>query len=273
MNIRYKLNLGIIGVLFLLAVGITLIKEEKGTEAVLSENKPAYICIIIDDFGNDSEGTEEMMKLPIKFTGAVMPLMEKSKQEAAMLIGEGKGVIVHLPMEAKSGKASWLGDNPVLVSMSEEELEKTISSSLSQGYGTGVNNHMGSKAVESDKVMDILFRHIKENNMFFVDSMTSADSLSGKYGEKYGVSVLKRDVFLDSTDSRDKVIENLNKTRDIALKKGYAVCIGHVGAEGGKITAEAIGSVYEDFEKSGIEFITADELCKMIGQQQQTALP
>ncbi len=264
MNIKYKLNLGIIAALFLLAAGITLINNETGTKPVLSKNASAYICIIIDDFGNNSEGTDEMLDLPIKFTGAVMPLMEKSRQEATLLMGKGKGVIVHLPMEAKSGKASWLGDNPVLTSMTEEELEKTISSSLSQGYGTGVNNHMGSKAVESDKVMDILFKHLQKNNMFFIDSMTSPDSLSGKYSEKYNVPVLKRDVFLDSTHSREKIVENLNKTKDIALKKGRAICIGHVGAEGGKVTAEAIASVYKDFENSGIKFVTADELVQKL---------
>lgn len=69
---------------------------------------------------------------------------------------------------------------------------------------------------------------------------------------------------MDSTDSKAEVVKNLEKTKDIALKRGYALCIGHVGAEGGLITAQAIAETYEDFQNQGIKFVTVSELKNII---------
>ena len=45
------------------------------TVQTISPNTQPKLAIVIDDFGNNSAGTEEMLALPIPFTGAVMPQM------------------------------------------------------------------------------------------------------------------------------------------------------------------------------------------------------
>lgn len=266
MKRRYGFNAGLILFMAFLALGINIVRESFDTEEVMSENKKAYIAIVIDDMGGGAEGTEEILSLPIKFTGAVMPGQSRSEIDIAKLISKGDSVLVHLPMEAKTGKRSWLGDNPILTGLSDEEIRTILKNDLDKISCVGVNNHMGSKATEDPRIMDILFSELSERGLIFLDSMTTAESLSAEYGEKYNVPVLRRDVFLDSTDSREKVVENLNKTRDIALKNGYAICIGHVGAEGGLITAQAIESVAEDFENCGIEFVTIEKLLEIVNK-------
>ncbi len=264
MKTKYGISIFMIIAISVMAAAINaavLIYDKNETRQVVKQGEKAYIAIIIDDFGSGGEGTKEMLKLRAPFTGAVMPMGATAKADAAALISAGKGVIIHLPMEAKHGKKSWLGDYAVMTDMEDEELKGTIKRLLDEGdYAIGVNNHMGSKATEDERVMDILFKELKERGMFFADSMTTPNSLSEKYGKKYGVRVIKRDVFLDSVDSKEKIVENLRKTKEVALKKGYAVCIGHVGAEGGRITAEAIGEVSNEFEKNGIEFVTVERL-------------
>ncbi len=229
-----------------------------------AENKK-YIAIIIDDFGNDSKGTEEMLELPIKFTGAVMPFMPNSVQEQDRLIKTGREAILHQPMEAHTGKRSWLGPVPILSQMSTDEAVNVFTKNAdSLDKIKGFNNHMGSAITEDKEKMRAILTAAKERDMFFVDSVTTANSAAQDIAKELAVPTVKRDVFLDSTQDISKITENMRKTGDIALKKGYAVAIGHVGAEGGVVTAKAIMNTYEELENKGIEFVTVSELLKKV---------
>ena len=70
---------------------------------------------------------------------------------------------------------------------------------------------------------------------------------------------------MDSTDNVAVVKKNLEKTAQIALKNGFALAIGHVGPEGGKITAQAIKEMAPEMEQKGIEFVTISEYAKLKG--------
>jgi len=78
------------------------------------------------------------------------------------------------------------------------------------------------------------------------------------------VVFFKRDVFLDNSKIKKDIEEQLRELGDIALKKGYAIGIGHVGPEGGTVTAEAIKSVYPELVKNGIRFVCVSELKNII---------
>lgn len=222
-----------------------------------------YIAIIIDDFGNNSKGTEEMLNLPIKFTGAVMPFMQCSSEEADRLRAKGKEVILHQPMEAHTGQRSWLGPVPILGDMSVEAAVKTFNENAASINAKGFNNHMGSLITEDKAKMTAILQAAKAKNMFFADSVTSAKSIAAKTAEELGVPYVKRDVFLDSTQDIATIKSNIKRTAEIAKKKGYAVAIGHVGAEGGVCTARAISDLYKELENEGVEFVTVSELIKL----------
>ncbi|MCD7854063.1 MAG: divergent polysaccharide deacetylase family protein [Clostridiales bacterium] len=264
MKKKYSLNMNILIFVLFAAFFINFLRQSSELREAASQNKGAYIAIIIDDFGGGAQGTEEFLSLPIKFTGAVMPFQSQSEADAALLKEKGNDVLVHLPMEAKKGKRSWLGDRAIFTDMTDEEITALLNDAFGCFNAAGANNHMGSKATEDERAMSLLFRELKDRDMLFVDSMTTPDSLSGEMAEKFGIKLLKRDVFLDSTQSKAEILENLNKTKEIAKKRGYAVCIGHVGAEGGRVTAEAVKEVYEDFEAEGIRFVTVSQLAEML---------
>lgn len=54
--------------------------------------------------------------------------------------------------------------------------------------------------------------------------------------------------------------KQLDKLMDVALKNGYAIGIGHVGVEGGKITADAIKNKMPEMKKRGIEFVFLSQI-------------
>ena len=76
---------------------------------------------------------------------------------------------------------------------------------------------------------------------------------------------VKRDVFLDSTQSKEKIKDNLRKAIKIANEKGYSVAIGHIGAEGGKVTAEAIKEVLNEVGDS-VDFVGVSKLLPIEGK-------
>lgn len=259
--IRVELALVLVLLALIVKLGLSRVT------AVSGSNEPKYVAIVIDDFGNGSKGTEEMLSLPIKITGAVMPNMPNSPQEAKMLKDKGMGVILHQPMEAHTGQRSWLGPTPILADMSNEQVAETFKNGIDNvGIATGFNNHMGSKITEDESKMRTMLEIAKDRGMFFVDSVTTGKSVGGKIAEELGVPYVKRDVFLDSTQDINKIQQNIIKAGDIALEKGYAVAIGHVGAEGGLVTYNALMNTYKDLQDKGIVFVTVDELLEKISQ-------
>lgn len=225
----------------------------------------AYIAIIIDDFGYNGEGTSEMLSLDVPFTAAVMPFLETSAQEAQKVHDANKDVIVHMAMDSHTGKKSWLGDRYITTDLTDEEVSEIINDALNElKWAVGINNHMGSKITEDSRIMKDILTLTNQKDLVFIDSMTTPDSVTSKISKEVGAKAFFRDVFLDSTDDQSKVEKNLIELGNIALKKGYAVGIGHVGPEGGKITAAAIKKIAPQLQSQNISFVTISDLNKLI---------
>jgi uncharacterized protein len=221
-----------------------------------------YIALIIDDFGNNSDGIELFKSLNVPFTAAVMPNMPYTHEESLFFYNSQNDVILHMPMQPKLGSNYLLGDKPVTVDQSSDEIRENILHSLNQINGAvGINNHMGSKAMEDPRIVNILLEIAKEKDLIVIDSKTTSMSLPKKLAPGHGVTVFERDIFLDSiTLEPNKIKENLDKTAKIAKERGYAIAIGHVGASGGAVTAKAINEKAPKLESQNIKFVTITEL-------------
>lgn len=230
-------------------------------EGVNEFEKPAYVIIIIDDWGNNMAGTDEILKLPIPLTGAVIPGMPFDKQDAEKLHAANKEVILHVPLEPEKGKKNWLGPKGITVGMSEEQILKTLNQAKEDiPFIRGMNNHMGSKAMKNETIVKSLIKFAADNNLYFIDSGTTDTILSEKYTKINGMPFLKRSVFLDNTPSIEHVKGKLRELEEIAKEKGYAIGIGHVGPQKGPYTARALKELIPQMQKEGIMFITVSEL-------------
>ena len=203
--------------------------------------KPCRLAILIDDFGYCGAGTEEMLALSIPFTAAVMPFSSCTAEDAERVRQAGKEIFIHMPMESLTGKREWVGEKGVFRDMADAAIRERVEEAFSVlPDAAGMNNHMGSAIMEDARSLSAVMEVLKEK----------------------GVALLERDVFLDSTDSVAVVKEHLRKAGEVALEKGSAIAIGHVGPEGGKITAQAIKEVAPELERAGIAFVTVSELAK-----------
>lgn len=219
------------------------------------------IAIVIDDFGYEGEGTNDMLDLKIPITAAIIPFTEHSSYEAKLAAAKGKEVIIHMPMEPDKGKASWLGKKPLMTGLSNEEVDKRVREAIEEiPEAKGMNNHMGSKVMRDDKILMPVFKVLKEKQMFFLDSKTTMNSKGEVLCKELGVPYYGRDVFLDHVHSQQNVENELEKAADIAKEKGYAIVIGHVGGQGGKITVNGIKNKIHKLESQGIEFVFLSQL-------------
>lgn len=225
----------------------------------------AYIALVIDDFGNNGDGTDEMLKLGIPITAAVMPFQPNSRSDAEAAHKAGLEIILHIPMEPVQGRQDWLGPKGITTALPHEEISQRVADGLEQiEWAVGMNNHMGSKATQNEAVMTSVLTVARQNGLYFVDSKTSQGSVVSEVAKTLGVTAFKRDVFLDNSKNQRDIEKQLLKLGDIALQKGYAVGIGHVGPEGGKPTARAIQNVYPQLQRQGIEFVFVSRLHALV---------
>lgn len=243
--------------------GRTAAAKQAERAVTVSGEKRGELAILIDDFGYCGEGTEEMLALPIPFTAAIMPFSACTESDREMVRQAGKEIFIHMPMESLTGKKEWVGKKGVFRTMTDEEIRLRVEEAFSiLSDAVGMNNHMGSAIMEDERSLSAVMDVLQEKGVLFVDSVTTAKSLGKTIAAEKGVPFLGRDVFLDSTDSLEQVKCNLRKAAEMALEKGEALAIGHVGPEGGKVTAQAIKELIPELEQAGITFVTVSELAK-----------
>lgn len=229
----------------------------------VSGEKRGELAILIDDFGYCGEGTAEMLDLPIPFTAAVMPFSSCTENDAELVRQAGKEIFIHMPMESLTGKKEWVGEKGVFRDMTDEEIKGRVEEAFSiLPDAKGLNNHMGSAIMEDARSLSAVVDVLKEKNALFVDSVTTSKSFGRKIAGEKSVTFLARDVFLDSTDDVEVVKKNLRKAAEVALEKGYALAIGHVGPEGGMVTVEAIKELIPELERAGVTFVTVSQLAR-----------
>ncbi len=130
------------------------------------EIKQLRAAIIIDDFGGGNGGVQDFLEGEIPITAAVMPFTEYSTKHAEWAHKNGFEVMVHLPMQPKRGKRSWLGPKPITVDLSPQEVKQRVVEALkSVPYAVGMNNHMGSLAVENEAIVRAIVEVAKERKI------------------------------------------------------------------------------------------------------------
>jgi len=226
-----------------------------------ANKEKARLAIIIDDFGESRAGVKEMMEIKKPLTFAIMPFLTHSTEDAEEAHRKGYEVIIHLSMEPKVGKPSWLGPRPIMAASSEDVIVKIVSDAFENiPHAMGANIHMGSKASGSELVMNAVLNVVGAHNGYFVDSKTSDKRVPNKLAYEKSIPCVENNVFLDSTQSKAKIKSQLKKAANYALENKFAVAIGHVGPDGGIVTAQAISEMLPVFEENGIELVYVSDL-------------
>ncbi|SDN75522.1 divergent polysaccharide deacetylase family protein [Bacillus sp. OK048] len=244
----------------LILIPMLLLSMQSPTFAEKNSEKQLKAAIIIDDFGGGTGGVRDFLEGDIPITAAVMPFTENSREHAEWAHKNGFEVIVHLPMQPKKGKRSWLGPNPITVDLSPKEVKQRVEEALkSVPHAVGMNNHMGSLAVEDEEIVRAIVEVANEKKLYIIDSGTSPKSKFPKVAKEMNVPLLKRDVFLDDISSSSHVRKQMNRLAKITEFNGRGIAIGHVGVTG-KVCSVGVFQSMKEFEKRNIKIVPASEL-------------
>ncbi|MCL7747129.1 divergent polysaccharide deacetylase family protein [Halalkalibacter alkaliphilus] len=229
------------------------------TSLFANENK--QVAIIIDDFGGKVKGVESFLDGNIPITAAVMPFMEQSTEQAKLAHQAGLEVMIHIPMEPKKGKASWLGPNAITSDLSDEEIRKRVLAAIENvPFAKGINNHMGSKIVEDERIIRIILEIAKQKGLYVIDSGTSSSSVIPKLASEMNIPHATRSIFIDDThSSKEHVMKQMSSLLKIAKKDKKAIAIGHVGIKGHE-TFAGISNTLPLFTKEQVKIVPVSHL-------------
>jgi polysaccharide deacetylase 2 family uncharacterized protein YibQ len=186
----------------------------------------AKLVLIIDDIGYSAEAGLRAINLPSQITFAVIPHTPHGKALAEAAHLAGRELMLHAPMSNLSGTE--LGEGGLTLQQSEEEFLQVLSASLADiPYIKGVNNHTGSELTAAVQPMQWVMQELKKRELYFVDSMTTLDSVAGATAAQFMVPSLRRHIFLDNTQTAEAIDFEFKRALALAQEQGYAVAIGH----------------------------------------------
>lgn len=187
------------------------------------------LAIVLDDAGNSLDACRQLATLPAEVAVAVLPNTPHATAVADCLRGQGRELLLHLPMQPVSGEGPGPGPDAIEVGLSEAEVAQRLARALERVPGVrGVNNHMGSLATADTPTMTALARALRPTGLYFLDSRTTPDSVAESVMLEHGVQALRRDLFLDVVDEPGAISRALHEAVDLARAEGSAVAIGHV---------------------------------------------
>jgi len=233
-------------------------------------NTPAdiRIAIVIDDLGDRWREGSQAVSLPGDITIGIIPYTPYAKRLADSATHYDKEVILHLPMEAMSGKNP--GKGGLLESMSQQEFFTTLKSSLEfMPQIHGVNNHMGSLLTQNREKMRWLMQGLFEyGGLYFLDSRTVDATRAMQVAEETGVPTAKRDVFLDHRRDHAFMQKQWHHLLQLAKSQAGAICIAHPYAESLLFLQEQIPTL----QAHGIQLMRVSRLIQWRQEQERRKL-
>jgi polysaccharide deacetylase 2 family uncharacterized protein YibQ len=227
---------------------------------------PPRIAIIIDDLGYELAAGQRAIDLPGPLAFAVLPRTPKGRQLATIAHEKGKEVLLHLPLEPVeySGPAEPGG---ILLDMSRATFGETFAAAIeSVPFAIGVSSHRGSLLTRHPGHMEWLMEEILErDNLFFIDSYTTHESVALIVAAEAGVAAVKRDVFLDHDPSAESVSREFERLKLLARKNGRAVGIGHPHPA----TLEFLERELPRLDQDGFELVTISQILAAPGDEEE----
>jgi polysaccharide deacetylase 2 family uncharacterized protein YibQ len=233
-------------------------KNKKNLPTFRSDTAGTPMAIIIDDFGYQSEPIELFAAINHPFTFSVLPNQPFSKEAAARALSSGHQAMLHLPMEPLSIPEQ-VEKDMITVKMTDAEIQEITNRAIHTLPGViGVNNHQGSRATADRRVMRAALMTIKANQLFFVDSHTSGQTIAVDVARGMGIQAAENDLFIDNSSDISAIKTQLRAAQRTALKYGSVTVIGHARSN----TATALREMIPELEANGIRLVFVSQLVK-----------
>jgi hypothetical protein len=188
-------------------------------------------------------------------TLALLPHTPFAAQLANAAQRRGKEIMLHLPMQAATPEP--LGPGALTLDMTELRFRRVLQQGLaSVPHVVGVNNHMGSLLTRHPGAMQWLMEELRERQLYFIDSRTTAQTVAESLALENGVATSRRHVFLDASPDEQAVRSEFKRWLKLARRQGQAIAIGHPYPATLRVLAEKLPQL----AKLGVELVPASQL-------------
>ncbi len=219
------------------------------------EARLPQVAIIIDDIGYHLQFGLEAARLPGPLTLAVLPHSPNGVALAELGHEQGKEIILHNPMSTIAPRQ--LDPGGLTEAMVQQEFEAVLKDNLASiPHISGLNNHMGSRLTQQTQPMQWLMQTLARENLFFIDSRTSAQSVALAIARQAQIPSRKRDIFLDNERTPAAIARQFEQLIHIAMTEGSAIGIGHPYPE----TLAFLLQVMPQATQLGIELVPVSQL-------------
>jgi hypothetical protein len=215
------------------------------------------VALIVDDMGYSLEAINKLCSIGRPLTIAIIPFSPLASEIATISRQHDLEVILHLPLEAINNNEGNHSKGMITAGMSEDEVIAIVEKNLDQvPYIRGVNNHMGSKITADRKLMNIILGRLKDRDLFFIDSRTTASSVAYNTAQSLNIPSAYRHIFLDGELNESYIKGQLIQLFRRAQNNGFALGICHPTKETIKVLKESFYLV----EEYGLEPVLASQV-------------
>lgn len=239
----------------------TVVRPQEKTPSITEKiTGSGRLAIIIDDMGASMNEARALAEIGVPLTFSIIPGLRSYREVAAFSATKtGIETMLHIPMQSKGWPAKRLEINGLLVSMSSDDISERMEGFLRDiPNAVGANNHMGSEFTEHTDKMKPVMVVLKEKRLFFVDSVTSPQTVGQKVAQELGVRNARRNVFLDNEHNSTYILGQLDQAVRLARKNGSAIAICHPHS----VTIKTLAGALPGLAKEGIKFVPASALVK-----------
>jgi polysaccharide deacetylase 2 family uncharacterized protein YibQ len=183
------------------------------------------IAIMVGGLGVSASATgEALAKLPAAVTLGFIPYGQDLARLVARVRGEGREVVLQVPMEPFDYPDNDAGPQTLLTSLSSEQNLDRLHWAMSrfQGY-VGIANYMGARFTAAEQALGPVMRDAGKRGLIYVDDGTSARSLTSQIAGAANMPFAKANIVLDAVPTPAEIDNALAKLESIARERGVAV--------------------------------------------------
>ena len=169
-------------------------------------------------------GVEALAKLPAAVTLGFTPYGQDLARLVSRARGEGREIVLQVPMEPFDYPDNDAGPQTLLTSLSPEQNLDRLHWAMSRFHGyVGIANYMGARFTAAEPALGPVMRDAGKRGLIYLDDGTSARSVTSQIAGAANMPFAKANIVLDAVPTPAEIDNALARLEAMARERGVAV--------------------------------------------------
>jgi uncharacterized protein len=183
------------------------------------------VAIMVGGLGVSAIATgEALAKLPAAVTLGFIPYGQDLPRLVTRARGEGREIVLQVPMEPFDYPDNDAGPQTLLTSLSPEQNLDRLHWAMSRFAGyIGIANYMGARFTAAEPALGPVMRDAGKRGLIYIDDGTSARSVTSQIAGGANMPFAKANIVLDAVPTPIEIDNALARLESIARERGVAI--------------------------------------------------